>query len=96
MKKKHRFLKIAIVTFMVLFSSYMSSNTFAYWSNIDLIDTTVENVNIGEWVQAFQWDPNQTYSAGDQVINNGVIYTAKKDNPTREPGVDSGWNRDWA
>ena len=41
------------------------------------------------------WDANTTYSNGDIVQHNGNIYQAKRNNPTREPGVDGGWNRDW-
>ncbi len=36
-----------------------------------------------------------TYVIGDQVTHNGTTYQAKKDNPTKEPGVSGGWASQW-
>ena len=96
MDKKHKILTIAIAIFMVLSLSLTTSKTLAYWAEAKSASTTTTaTVTTGEWSQAFQWDPNATYLEGDLVTNNGITYEAKRDNPTREPGVDSGWNRDW-
>ena len=84
-----------IMCLMVLSTFYHTSQTYAYWSTINLSDTISETVEIGEWTVILQWDPNKTYVIGDRVINNGITYEAKKNNPTREPGVSSGWNSEW-
>ncbi len=95
MKIKKRLLIISIMIFMVFSAGSLMHSTFAFWSNVNLNDQVSDQVPIGEWNQIFQWDPDATYLEGDLVTNNGITYEAKRDNPTREPGVDSGWNRDW-
>lgn len=85
----------SLMCLMVFSTFYHTSQTYAYWSDINLSDTISENVEIGEWTVIFQWDPNKTYVTGDLVINNGITYQAKKNNPTREPGVTGGWKSDW-
>jgi chitodextrinase len=97
MIQKHRILKIAIMTLMVLSTSLVTSDTLAYWSNglQTSSNNAIASIAVGDWNQVLQWDSNATYNEGDQVINDGVIYTAKRNNPSREPGVDKGWQRDW-
>lgn len=97
MNKKRKLLNITIVLFMVLSLSLSIGNTLAYWQG-DVVgdsDTATAMVDTGEWNQAFPWDPNKTYTVGDRVTNNGVTYEAKKDAPTREPGVTGGWKSEW-
>lgn len=97
MNKKRKLLNITIVLFMVLSLSLSIGHTLAYWQGdvVGDFDTATATVDTGEWNQAFPYDPNTTYLTGDRVTNNGFIYEAKRDNPTREPGVDGGWNRGW-
>lgn len=98
MKIKKIFLFISIAIFMVFSLSLVTPDSLAYWQGAILGDTSdpaSATVTVGDWGQAFEYDPNATYSIGDIVINNGVEYTAKKDNPTKEPGVDRGWNSQW-
>jgi hypothetical protein len=97
MKLKKTFLVLAIVIFMVFSLSFATSDSLAYWATSinGNNNTEVATVTIGTWAQAFPWDINETYAIGDQVTNNGVTYQAKKDNPTKEPGVDGGWNSQW-
>ena len=97
MKKKHKFLKLAIMTFMVLSAAFATSDTLAYWvevtGNSDIADA---NVATGEWDQAFPYDPNICYDAGDLVTNVGQTFNAKRSGCNlREPGVDKGYNKDW-
>lgn len=97
MDKKRKILTLAIAIFMVLSFSLTTSKTFAYWAMVASTTThSTPMLTTGSWPQVFEWDPNATYLEGDLVTNNGVIYEAKRDNPTREPGVDKGWNRDWS
>ena len=84
-----------IIMLMVLLTLYNTSESYAYWSTVKLSDHVNETVTIGEWTIIFQWDPNKTYVIGDLVTNNGVTYRAKRNNPTREPGVSNGWSSDW-
>ncbi len=98
MKIKKAFLLISIAIFMVFSLSFTTSESFAYWASSinDAIDTLqTATVTIGTWSQVFPWDANETYVIGDLVTNNGTTYRAKKDNPTKEPGVDGGWNSQW-
>lgn len=96
MHKKRKLLERAILLFMVLSVSLTTSHTLAYWTEVSGSQTTTSaTVTAGQWQQAFPWDANETYLIGDRVTNNGITYEAKRDNPTREPGVDGGWNRDW-
>jgi hypothetical protein len=97
MGEKRKILRIAIFVFMVLSLSLTTSQTLAYWAQPPSVvsTTTTGTVTTGTWQQAFPWDINATYVSGDLVTNNGVTYQAKKDFPTREPGVDSGWNSEW-
>ena len=99
MNKKRKLLQKAILLFMVLSVPLTTSQTFAYWSDFEVAEplpyTTTTTFTVGEWEQVLQWDPNATYLTGDQVTNNGITYQAKKDNPTREPGVGGGWNSEW-
>ncbi len=81
---------------MVSSLSLVNDKTYAYWAtNIDVpsIANSVGTINVGAWYPA--WDPNATYLLGDRVEHNGNVYEAKKDNPTKEPGVDSGWQSSW-
>lgn len=91
----YRFTMILIMVFAL---SSVTEYSYAYWAtnlqgdialNPDLTTTT------GSWTFAPQWDANTTYSIGDRVTNNGIIYEAKKNSPNREPGVDSGWASQW-
>lgn len=97
MRMKRTLLIVSIATLMVLSSLFLVNETYAYWRNdvLGASDAATATVATGEWDQIFQWDPNATYLTGDVVENNGVFYEAKRDNPTREPGVDRGWNRGW-
>jgi heme-binding NEAT domain protein len=97
MSEKRKILRIAIFVFMVLSISLTTSQTLAYWAQPPSIvsTTTTGTVTTGTWEQAFPYDPNATYLDGDLVTNNGVTYSAKGDFPTKEPGVDNGWNSDW-
>jgi len=96
LRKKH-LLATSIATLMVLSSLFVVNESYAYWRGDVLDATTTANATVatGEWDQVFEWDPNATYSAGDVIEYNGVLYEAKRENPTREPGVDNGWQRDW-
>ena len=95
MKLKKTFLALAIIIFMVFSLSFVTSDSLAYWANGVTITqgSQTSTVTIGTWI--LPWDINTSYLAGDQVTNNGVTYQAKKDNPTKEPGVDSGWTSEW-
>lgn len=97
MRMKRILLILSIATLMVLSSLSLVTDTYAFWRGdvTGSSDTATASVSTGEWDQVFPWDPNTTYLAGDVVENNGVLYEAKRDNPTREPGVDNGWNRGW-
>ena len=97
MKIKKAVLTIAIGIFMVFSLSLVTSQTYAYWvsSITGNNDTVSPTATIGTWTQIFPWDANATYAVGDQVTNNGTTYQAKKANPTKEPGVDGGWNSQW-
>ena len=98
MKIKKNLLTISLAMFMVFSLSFTTSESFAYWTNSvigDTSDVASASVTTGTWVQAFPWDTNETYSIGDEVTNNGTTYRAKKNNPTREPGVSGGWKSEW-
>ncbi len=97
MKKKYNMLKVAIMIFVVLSTSFVTSETLAYWVDVQgAQNSTTATVTTGEWDQAFPYDANTSYQVGDLVTNNGVTYEAKKSGTLREPGVGGGgWNRDW-
>lgn len=97
MKLKKTFLALTIVIFMVFSLSFATSDSLAYWATSvnGNNNTDIATVTIGTWAQAFPWDTNETYVIGDLVTNNGTTYRAKKDNPTKEPGVSSGWASQW-
>lgn len=97
MKLKKTFLALAITIFMVFSLAFATSDSLAYWATSvnGNSNTAVATATIGTWIQAFPWDTNETYVIGDLVTNNGRTYRAKKDNPTKEPGVDGGWNSQW-
>ena len=97
MSVKRRLLSFFLISFMVLSSLFVIGESYAFWVGgvADANDVVVGNVATGVWNQAFEWDPNATYSTGDRVINNGVTYEARRDNPTREPGVGGGWRSEW-
>lgn len=92
-------LKISILTLVVFSALSQVNDSYAYWaSNITQAspDTVSNNtVTVGTWTAILPWDPATTYVIGDRVISAGSIYEAKKDNPTKEPGVDGGWNSQW-
>ncbi len=96
MKTKKVFLYLSLTIFMVFSLSLVTPDSLAYWVSItgdtDQVNTTV---TAGTWDQAFPWDSNETYVIGDLVTNNGTTYRAKKNNPTKEPGVDRGWASQW-
>jgi hypothetical protein len=96
MKHKKNILQLAILIFMVFSLSFVMPKSFAVWSDVQLIKSTPTSVSLGEWEQVFPWDPNETYEEGDLVIVDGIVYEAKRNNPSREPGVDVGWQRDWS
>lgn len=88
----------SMILFMVFAISSVTEYSFAYWaSNVTPpTNTSTEGVaSIGAWQTVPQWTAGTTYVIGDRVVNNGIIYEAKKNNPTRQPGVDSGWNSEW-
>ena len=85
------------MTFMVLSASFITSDTLAYWVEVQgNQDTATATVATGNWDQAFPYDANRSYEVGDLVTNNGVTYQAKKSGFLREPGVDNGWKSDWS
>ena len=97
MSIKRRMLSFFLLTFMVISSLLVIGESYAYWMGgaAGASDNATINITTGEWNQAFEWDPNATYSTGDRVINNGITYEARRDNPTREPGVGGGWRSEW-
>ncbi len=92
---KKTILTIAVFVFMALWSLFFVSRTHAHWSDVELSAFTSPDLTIGEWSLLLEWDPDATYSEGDIVSYNGVLYQARRENPIREPGVDGGWQRDW-
>ena len=97
MNMKRKTLTFFVLSFMVLLALFITSDTHAYWIGgfAGSSEQASAQVSTGVWNQAFEWDPNATYSIGDRVINNGVTYEARRDNPTREPGVGGGWRSEW-
>lgn len=97
MSNLQKYLRIAILSLVVFSSLSVVSDSYAYWASNITGDATVDNATLtmGTWAAILQWDPAATYVIGDQVINNNTIYEAKKNNPSREPGVDGGWNSEW-
>ena len=97
MKIKKTFLTISIAIFMVFSLSLTTTESFAYW--VSSITTTNQSaaptVTTGTWTAVYPWDSGATYVIGDQVTHNGTTYQAKKDNPTKEPGVSGGWSSQW-
>lgn len=95
MKLKKHILALSIVVFMFISGLFLTTPTFAYWSIRQLSVNETVDVNIGEWIFSIEWDPDATYNTGDIVSRNGVLYQAKRNNPTREPGEQAGWQSDW-
>ena len=97
MNIKKTFLKISIAIFMVFSLSLVTTESFAYWASsvTGNNNSTTATVTIGTWTQVYPWDSGTSYLTGDQVTHNGTTYQAKKDNPTKEPGVDGGWTSQW-
>ena len=98
MKIKKKLLSLSLAIFMVFSLSFTTSESFAFWATGttgDISDVALTSVTTGTWDQGFPWDINATYVIGDLVTNNGITYRAKKDNPTKEPGVDGGWSSQW-
>jgi len=94
-KTLKRLLILSVVSLLFLASSFATSESYAYWaSSVDNANNnTAVTGTIGTWIQS--WSSSETYVVGDQVTNNGTTYQAKKDNPTKEPGVDNGWSSQW-
>ena len=98
MNLKRLALKIAVITIMVFAVSSVTEYSYAYWaSNVTAPSnmTTEGDVGVGTFAYYEPWTSDGVYAVGDQVSHNGVIYQAKKANPTKEPGVDAGWNSQW-
>lgn len=97
MKKKYNILKAAIMIFVVLSTSLVTSETLAFWANVQgAQDSATATVATGDWDQAFSYDANYSYQVGDLVINNGVIYEATKSGFLLEPTGGGGkWNSQW-
>jgi hypothetical protein len=97
MRRLYKTLRIAILSLVVFSALSVASESYAYWASSitgnNAVDTAT--VTMGTWQTIPQWDPAGTYLTGDQVVNNGFIYQAKKDNPTKQPGVDNGWTSQW-
>ena len=88
---------MVIAIFMVFLLSLTTSESFAYFYEVsDASNVTSATVSMGEsWPQIFPFDPDAPFAIGDLVLHNGVLYEASKDNPTKEPGIDSGWQSEW-
>ena len=98
MNIKKIFLAISIAIFMVFSLSLTTSESFAFWSSGFIGDSAINpdvTVTVGTWTFATPWDSGTTYLIGDRVTHNGTTYEAKKDNPTKEPGVAAGWTSEW-
>lgn len=98
MKIKKTLLSLSLAIFMVFSLSFATSESFAYWASGitgDTSDVASATTTTGTWSQAWPWDANATYVIGDLVTHNGTTYLVKKDNPTKEPGVDGGWTSQW-
>ena len=98
MKLTRKILFLAIVSFMFLASSFVTSESYAYWAGSVSGDTdiaTANSVSIDTWTYAGPWSSDGTFLTGDLVTHNGSTYSAKTDNPTKEPGVDGGWQSQW-
>ena len=92
MNIKKKLLTIAIGTFMVFSLSLTTSESLAYWTAGFAADNAVTSptVTSGTWDYIGPWGSGISYVTGDKVTHNGTTYQAKKDNPTKEPGVDGG------
>lgn len=99
MKHKNLILTIAITSFIVFASLFVTSDSLAYFASSvnGNSDTATTTVTTGTWNQSFTvlWSIDGTYYTGDIVEHNGGTYQAKKDLPTKEPGVDNGWTSQW-
>ena len=97
MSKLYRALRIAILSLVVFSALSGVSESYAYWASSIAgdADTVVASVSMGTWTFYEPWSSSGSYLIGDQVQHNGVIYEAKKDNPTKEPGVSGGWTSQW-
>jgi len=90
---KRKILIFVLASLMVLSSLFMVSGSYAYWSSdVSGANTTaIASINIGEWNQVFEWSSDNTYSQGDIVERNGVLYEARQDNPFFTPGGFLSW-----
>lgn len=95
MKTLKRLLILSVVSLFLLASSFATSESYAYWvSTVNpATGDSSTTVVLGSWIQA--WSATESYLTGDQVTHNGLTYQAKKDNPTKEPGVDNAWTSQW-
>ena len=91
--------KAAIMTFMIIAVSNVTENSFAYWATnvtAPITDTTTGTITVGSWSTSTPtYDPNTSYTIGDIVEYNGILYTAKKSGILVTPGVSPGWKSDW-
>lgn len=99
MKHKNLILMIAITSFVVLASMFVTSDSLAYFSSSvnGSSNTATATVTTGTWNQSFTptYDPTADYYIGDIVEYNGGTFQAKTDLPTKEPGVTKGWQSEW-
>ena len=98
MKIKKYFLTISLAIFMVFSLSFVTTDSFAYWTAGaagDTSDIATATVLTGDWAQAFPWDANTSYLKKDIVTYNGSTYSAKSDNINVEPEVGYKWWRYW-
>ncbi len=98
MNIKRSAFRIAVIIIMGFSISSVIEYSYAYWASNVLPPTntpTEGNVSVGTYTYYEPWTSDGVYVIGDQVTHNGVIYQAKKNNPTKEPGVDGGWNSQW-
>lgn len=98
MNIKRTVFKIAVMIFMVFAVSSVTEYSYAYWASGVTGNSATESavdVTVGTFTFYEAWDANTTYNTGDIVKHNGVIYQAKKNGVTKEPGVDGGWNSQW-
>ena len=98
MDLKRLALTIAVMIFMVFAVSSVTEYSYAYWASNVTVPTdadTIGNITVGTFAYYESWNSTTTYTSGDQVSHNGVIYQAKKASTNVEPGVASGWKSSW-
>ncbi len=91
-------LRITVIIIMVFAVSSVTEYSYAYWASNVTVPSNINtegDVSVGIFDYYEPWASDGVYVTGDQVTHNGVIYQAKKDNPTKEPGVDGGWSSQW-